>query len=171
MPKKMLPRIADVAPGDPARAGGKTPLTLRVRWQHGGESLLDVSGLVGAFRVYAPLREDRALFRQVHVGEHGTDVAWTDEIDMAADTLWRLAQEQSGESLTAEAFRAWRERKAYTLDGAARALGLSRRMVAYYEQGEKPIPRTVALATRALDMAEAVDGESARSGSPPKIHS
>ena len=159
MPKKTPPRIADVAPGDPARGGEKAPLTLRVRWQHGGESLLDVSGLVGAFRVYAPLREDRALFRQVHVGEHGTDVAWTDEIDMAADTLWRLAQEQSGETLTAEAFRAWRERKAYTLDSAAQALGLSRRMVAYYEQGEKPIPRTVALATRALDMAEAVDRE------------
>jgi len=153
VPKKTLPRIADVAPG-------RAPLSLRVRWQHGGESLVDVSGLVGAFRVYAPLREDRALFRQVHVGEYGTDVVWVDEIDMAADTLWRLAQEQSGEILTAEAFRAWRERKAYTLDGAARALGLSRRMVAYYERGEKPVPRTVTLATRALEMAD-LDSEQA----------
>ena len=153
MPKKVLPRIADVGPDE-------SPLTLRVRWQHGGESVVDVSGHVGAFRVYAPLCEDQALFRRVHVGEHGTDVAWTDEIDMAADTLWRLAQEQSGETLTAEAFRAWRERKAYTLDGAARALGLSRRMVAYYEQGEKPIPRTVTLATRALEMAD-LDSEQA----------
>jgi len=161
VPKKVLPRIADVAPGaEPKGSPDKAPLTLRVRWQHGRESLVDVSGLVGSFRVYAPLREDGALFRQVHVGEHGTDVAWTDEIDMAADTLWRLAQEQSGETLTAEAFRAWRERKAYTLDGAARALGLSRRMVAYYEQGEKPIPRTVALATRALEMAD-LDSEQA----------
>ncbi len=153
MPKRTLPRIAGVAPG-------KAPLTLRVCWQHGGESLVDVSGLVGAFRVYAPLREDRALFRQVRLGEHGTDVTWIDEIDMAADTLWRLAQEQSGETLTAEAFRAWRERKAYTLDGAARALGLSRRMVAYYERGEKPVPRTVTLATRALEMAD-LDSEQA----------
>lgn len=161
MPRKTLPRIADVAPGvGPRGSPDKTPLTLRVRWQHGGESLVDVSGLVGAFRVYAPLREDRALFRRVHVGEQGTDVTWTDEIDMAADTLWRLAQEQSGETLTAEAFHAWRERKAYTLDGAARALGLSRRMVAYYEQGEKPIPRTVTLATRALEMAD-LDSEQA----------
>jgi DNA-binding transcriptional regulator YiaG len=153
MPKRTLPRIAGVAPG-------KAPLTLRVCWQHGGESLVDVSGLVGAFRVYAPLREDRALFRQVRLGEHGTDVTWIDEIDMAADTLWRLAQEQSGETLTAEAFRAWRERKAYTLNGAARALGLSRRMVAYYERGEKPVPRTVTLATRALEMAD-LDSEQA----------
>jgi transcriptional regulator with XRE-family HTH domain len=51
------------------------------------------------------------------------------------------------------AFKQWRERKAYTLDTAARALGVSRRMVAYYEQGAKPIPRVVALAARALELA------------------
>ena len=70
---------------------------------------------------------------------------------MSNDTLWRLAQEQSGMTMTAEAFRAWRERHAYTLDAAARALGVSRRMVAYWEKGERPIPRLVALATRALE--------------------
>jgi transcriptional regulator with XRE-family HTH domain len=72
---------------------------------------------------------------------------------MAADTLWRLTQEQAGEAMTPDAFRHWRERKAYTLDEAARALGLSRRMVAYYENGDRPIPRVVTLVTRALDMA------------------
>ena len=84
MPKRMLPRIADVAPG-------KAPLTLWVRWQHGGECLVDVSGLVSAFRAYAPRREARAVDSQVRVGEHGADVVWTDEIYMTADTLWRLA--------------------------------------------------------------------------------
>jgi transcriptional regulator with XRE-family HTH domain len=74
---------------------------------------------------------------------------------MAADTLWRLAQEQSGATMTAEAFRSWRHRKAYTLDEAAKALGISRRMVAYYDQGDKPIPRVVALAARALELSEA----------------
>ena len=129
---------------------GERPLTLRVRWDRGNESLIDVSGMIENFRVYAPLRNSPELFRQVRVGEYGTDVVWPDEIDMAADTLWRLAQEQSGETMTAEAFRRWRERRAYTLDEAARALGLSRRMVAYYEEGHRPIPRVVALATRAL---------------------
>jgi hypothetical protein len=37
-----------------------------------------------------------------------------------------------------------------------RALGLSRRMAAYYEQGAKPIPRVVALATRGLEHSQAV---------------
>ena len=77
---------------------------------------------------------------------------WTDAIDMSADTLWRLAQEQAGTTMTPDEFRHWRERKAYTLDTAARALGISRRMVAYYEQGDRPIPRVVALATRGLEL-------------------
>ena len=89
----------------------------------------------------------------MRLGEHGTDIVWTDDIDMAADTIWRLAQEQTGDTLSSDAFRRWRERQAYTLDTAAAALGISRRMVAYYEQGKKPIPRVVALATRALELA------------------
>ena len=62
-------------------------------------------------------------------------------------------REQAGITMSPDAFRNWRERKAYTLDAAAHALGLSRRMVAYYEQGAKPIPKVVALATRALEAA------------------
>jgi|SRR5665213_3253985 len=146
MPKRSLPRIAAVSPGE-------QPLTLRVQWEKGGESRIDVSGIIATFRVYAPLRRSRKLFRQVRVGEYGTDLVWSGAIDMAADTLWRLAQEQSGATMSAEAFREWRERKAYTLDDAARVLGLSRRMVAYYEQGDRPIPRIVALATRGLEAA------------------
>ena len=81
-------------------------------------------------------------------------IALPGDLDMSNDTLWRLTQEQSGATMTAEAFRGWRERHAYTLDTAARALGLSRRMIAYYEKGERPIPRVVALATKGLEAAE-----------------
>jgi DNA-binding transcriptional regulator YiaG len=91
------------------------------------------------------------LFRAVRLGDLGTDIVWSDEIDMSASTLWRLAQEQAGATMSAGEFKSWRERRAYTLDTAARALGIGRRTVSYYEQGEKPIPRVVALATRALD--------------------
>lgn len=144
MPRKILPRIVAVAAVGPAK--------LRIDWDNGAQTSVDVSGLIETFRVYASLR-DPALFRQVAVGEHGTDVVWSDDLDMAADTLWRLAREQMGATLSADDFRRWRERNAYTLDAAAVALGLSRRMVAYYEQGKKPIPRVVALATRALELA------------------
>jgi DNA-binding transcriptional regulator YiaG len=145
MPKKALPRIIAVSVD-------KKPMTLRIRWDKADESQIDVSGLVETFRVFEPLRRSPELFARARLGEHGADVVWTDEIDMSADTLWRLAQEQTGATMSPDAFKRWRERKAYTLDAAARALGLSRRMVAYYEQGAKPIPRVVALATRALEL-------------------
>ena len=92
------------------------------------------------------MRDDK-----IRVGEYGTHVARSDDIDMAASTLWRLAQEQSGATMTADAFRHWRQRKAYTLDTAAQALGLRRRTVAYYDRGDRPIPHTVALAVKGLD--------------------
>ena len=147
MPKKALPRIVSVAPG-------KKALTLELRWNTGDDTLVDVSGPVNSFRFYAPLRNNPALFRKVHVGEHGIDVVWTDELDMSNDTLWRLSQEQSGDTMSADVFRRWRQSRRLTLDGAAKALGVSRRMIAYYEKGERPIPRVVALATRGLEAAE-----------------
>jgi DNA-binding transcriptional regulator YiaG len=146
MPKKILPRIAAVT-------ADRKPLTLRVRWDNGDESRVDVSSPIGTFRIYAPLRNSPDSFRAVRVGDHGTDIVWKDDIDMSADTLWRLAQEQAGATLSSDEFKRWRERQAYTLDTAAAALGISRRMVAYYEEGKKPIPRVVALATRALELA------------------
>jgi DNA-binding transcriptional regulator YiaG len=145
MPKKTLPRIVAVS------ADKKKPSTLRIRWDKADESVVDVSGLVETFRVYEPLRRSPELFAQARLGDHGADVVWSDDIDMSADTLWRLAQEQTGATMSPDAFKRWRERKAYTLDAAARALGLSRRMLAYYEQGARPIPRVVALATRGLE--------------------
>ena len=144
MPRKTLPRIVAVT-------ADTKPATLRIRWDTGEESQVDVSGPVEAFRVYQPLRRSPELFARARVGEYGADVVWSDDIDMSADTLWRLAQEQTGATMSPDAFKRWRERKAYTLDAAARALGVSRRMVAYYEQGSKPIPRVVALATRGLE--------------------
>ena len=147
MPKKVLPRIVSVA-------SGKKALTLRVHWNTGDDTLVDVSGLINSFRTYAPLRENPNLFGKARVGEHGADVVWSDELDISNDTLWRLAQEQSGSTMSPDEFRRWRERRAYTLDAAAKALGVSRRMIAYYEKGEWPIPRVVTLATRALEAAE-----------------
>jgi hypothetical protein len=147
MPHKRLPRITQAV-------AGEQPYTLHITWENGGDSLVDVSGLMTTFRLYAPLRDNPALFCQVRVGEYGTDVVWTEDVDMSADTLWRLSLEQSGVTMSGDAFHAWRVRKHYTLDEAARALGLSRRMVAYYDHGDKPIPRTVALATLGLDQLD-----------------
>src|SRR5260370_5392896 len=147
MPRKALPRIMRVA-------AGAEPLTLQIQWSTGEETPINAAVVINSFRFYAPVRQTPRLFRQVRVGEQGADIVWPGELDMSNDTLWRLAQQQSGATMSAEGFRHWRQRRAYTLDAAARALGVSRRMVAYYEKGERPIPRVVALATRALEAAE-----------------
>ncbi len=148
MPKKPLPRILSVK-------AGEKPQTLSIQWDlKDAETLVDVSDFLKTFKIFAPLRESQSLFQSVRTGELGTDVAWSDELDISAETLWRLAQEQNGFTMTAEAFKKWRTKHAYTLDDAALALGISRRMVAYYDHGDRPIPRVVALATLAFDTAE-----------------
>jgi DNA-binding XRE family transcriptional regulator len=166
MPKKVLPRIVGV------KVESRKPWTLRLEWNNGQSNKVDVSGHIGAYKLYQPLRQAPELFKQVRLGDLGTDIVWSDEIDMSADTLWRLAQEQAGATMSAGEFKNWRERRAYTLDTAAKALGIGRRTVAYYEQGEKPIPRVISLATRALDL----DGQSVphqkvepRAGKLPRI--
>ncbi len=65
MPRKILPRITAVS-------ADEKPLTLRIRWERGDESRIDLSGPIETFRVYEPLRHSRDLFRRVHVGEQGT---------------------------------------------------------------------------------------------------
>jgi Protein of unknown function (DUF2442) len=97
MPKKNLPRIVAVS------ADKKKPSTLRIRWDKADESVVDVSGLIETFRVYEPLRRSPELFAQARLGEHGADVVWSDDIDMSADTLWRLAQEQTGATMSPDA--------------------------------------------------------------------
>ena len=123
---------------------------LDLEWVDGTRSRVDVSDLIARFKIFAPLRSGD-LFEQADIGEYGWSVRWTDDIDLSSDTLWRLAREQAGETMSAAAFRDWRKRRGLTLDRAAQELGLSRRMVAYYDSGQKPIPRTVMLATRGLD--------------------
>jgi hypothetical protein len=55
MPHKRLLRITTVT-------AGEQPYTLHITWDNGGESLVDVSGLIATFRLYAPLRDNLALF-------------------------------------------------------------------------------------------------------------
>jgi hypothetical protein len=50
-----------------------------------------------------------------------------------------------------EDLKAWRERNNLTQQDAAEALGISRRTLAYYEQGESNIPRPVEYACKWLD--------------------
>ena len=65
---------------------------------------------------------------------------------------------------TTRAFSEWRSRHGLSLTGAAEALGLSRRMVAYYSNGEKPVPKTVLLACRGWEAERSRDGRNLLAG-------
>ncbi len=87
-----------------------------------------------------------ALFAKAKVGVEGRSVDWIqDELDLGADNLRNLAIEQAG-GIGHERIWKWLHDTGLTLEQAALALGISRRMLIYYRDGEKPIPRAVWLA-------------------------
>lgn len=119
---------------------------LRLRWKTGKTMTVDLSEPVQRLKGLRPLR-DKAVFGHVAKGEGGHSVVWPGEIDMGADRLWEMSLEQNGH-LDALEFIRWRWRYRLSLSDAAEALGLSRRQVAYYASGERPVPRTVLLACK-----------------------
>jgi hypothetical protein len=124
-------------------------------WDDGRRAEIDLGPIIAARKVLAPLAEP-AAFRRIRLAEDGWSVEWPAAgIDLGAAQLRRWADEQSGEAMAAPAFRAWMERHGLTLDRAAEALGLSRRIVAYYLSGEQPVPKTVMLATEGYDKRRA----------------
>jgi hypothetical protein len=61
------------------------------------------------------------------------------------DNLRAEGVEQAG-GISHERIWEWMYRNSLTLDTASEALGISRRMLAYYRNGEKPIPKHIWLA-------------------------
>lgn len=118
-----------------------------------GESMqVDVAPIVKRSPVLAPLL-DPAVFKRAKLGEWGGSVTWgTDVLELAADNLRARAIEQAG-GFSHEIIMEWMHRHGMKQQAAADALGISRRMLAYYLSGEKPVPRTVALACLGWDTA------------------
>jgi hypothetical protein len=123
---------------------------LRLRWVNGKTMAVDLREPVHRLKGMRPLR-DQAVFARATKGEGGHSVVWPGEIDMGADRLWEMALEQNGH-LDAVEFIRWRWRYGLSLSDAAEALGLSRRQVAYYASGERPVPRTVLLACKGWEV-------------------
>ena len=119
--------------------------SVRVTWEQGRENLINLEPHIRAFKALAPLR-NLEEFRQVRLGEWGWHLEWPCGVDVASDSLRRLALEQATHIMTPTMIKEWRQELGLSLTQAAHVLGLSRRMVAYYESGKKEIPKYVALA-------------------------
>jgi hypothetical protein len=130
----------------------KAPSTLTVSWSDGTRVKLDLHGILRdrAFRV---LRSPEA-FERVRIGEWGHSVEWDAGPELSAETVWLETLSATGRG-DAREFLEWRLRHGLSLSGAADALGISRRMVAYYSSGEKAVPKPVLLACKGWEASHA----------------
>lgn len=123
---------------------------LAVSFMKGKTFKVNLRDFVQRLKGLRPLR-DPAVFARAEVGEGGFSVVWPGELDVGADRLYEMALEQNGRA-DAAAFIRWRWRNKLSLSKAAETLGLSRRMVAYYEGGQREVPRTVLLALKGWEV-------------------
>ena len=129
------------------------PLTVEIDWST-GETL--AANLAGWLRPPFDALVDPAVFEQMRVddwGGHGLN--WPDGLDLGADTLYELCRRQAGLP-TASEFDAWMQRNGLSLATAAEALGMTRRMIAHYRTGSRPIPKVVGLACKGVEAAHHV---------------
>lgn len=121
------------------------PCRLLITFGDGAEMALDLTNLIDRIPALAPLK-DPMMFARARVGEWGLSVDWIPgELDLAGDNLRAEAIEQNG-GVSHERIWNWMHRNGFTLDTAAQAIGISRRMLAYYRSGQKPVPRHIWLA-------------------------
>ncbi len=126
-----------------------SPTSLRLSWSDGTAVDLDLSAILDD-RAFAALR-DPVEFAKVEIGDWGHSLAWPSGAELGADMLWleTLSATCHGDG---RAFLEWRLRNALSLSKAADALGISRRMVAYYSNGEKKVPKSILLACRGWEV-------------------
>jgi hypothetical protein len=134
------------------KAEATAPATLALEWSDGTRAELDLKALLRA-RPFRALR-DASEFSDVRIGEWGHALEWPSGVELGADSLWLETLSATGRADT-RAFLEWRLRHGLSLSGAADALGLSRRMVAYYSNGEKPVPKPILLACKGWEVSNA----------------
>lgn len=118
---------------------------LALTYGDGATLNVDLSGWIASTKALKPLRHT-AVFARARIGEGGGTVEWkAGAIDLAADNLRNLAIEQAG-GIGHERIWEWLHENQLTLEQGAEALGISRRMLIYYRDGEKPVPRAIWLA-------------------------
>ncbi len=123
------------------------PASVRLSWSDGTNVDLDLSAALDGLDAL----RDPAEFAKVAVGDWGHSLAWPSGAELGADMLWLETLSATGHG-DVRAFLEWRLRHALSLSKAADALGVSRRMVAYYSNGEKKVPKPILLACRGWEV-------------------
>ena len=123
------------------------PFQITIEWSTGETFSTDLSGTIGPKREGDPFAvfHNTAIFAQAQSDDWGDGLSWPGGLDLGADLLYSLGRKQAGLP-TREDFAAWMERNRLSLNQAAQAIDMTRRMIAYYKSGARPIPKTVWLA-------------------------
>lgn len=100
--------------------------------------------------VKVPRFPDKNVFLAAELGDWGHSVEWPNGFEIGADSLWLDTLTATGRSDVRQ-FLEWRLANGLSLSKAADALGLARRTVAYYSNGDRPVPKTVLLACKGWD--------------------
>jgi hypothetical protein len=124
------------------------PLRISIDWTTGETIEVDLSE-----QAIAPFDAllDPVFFSLMRLDQWGAGLDWPGGLDLGADRLYELSREQAGLP-TPEAFDAWMRRNALSLSTAAESLGMTRRMIAHYRTGSKPIPKVVGLACKGWEV-------------------
>lgn len=122
------------------------PGVIELVWSTGETLSVNLVDLTKRNATFAQLA-DPAFFAKMERDEWGHGIGWPGGLDLGADRLYELSREQAGLP-TASEFEAWMERNHLSLTVAAESLGMTRRMIAHYRTGSKPIPIVVGLACR-----------------------
>ena len=135
---KTLPRLKSVK----ALPGSR----LKLIWRDGETQVCDLTGLIARSKALAPLA-DATVFSKAKPIDWGAGVGWSNELDLSAQTLHRIADEQA--TFDADVFRAWQAALGLSNHEAADALGLTLGTIKNYRNGHA-IPPAVAVACRAM---------------------
>lgn len=124
------------------------PMQLALVFADGYEATVNLAPLISKHPALRPLADPR-VFEKVALDEWKRGVVFNhdDELTLASDNLRALSYEQAGQ-YSHQQLIAWMHKHHLSLEKAGEALGLSRRMLAYYKSGQKPLPKTVGLAMK-----------------------
>ena len=117
-------------------------LKLEIGWSTGETLPIDLADLTQP--PFDALRNP-SFFARMTRDEWGHGLDWPDGLSLGADQLYELSRQQAGLP-TASEFNDWMQRNGLSLASAAESLGMTRRMIAHYRTGSRPIPKVVGLA-------------------------
>lgn len=120
-------------------------MSVRIEWDDGRESIVDLAPAVMSHRHFVSLRSDLEAFSKFFVRERGDALVWPGGQELSASWIDELVTE----TLDNAQFRQAMVDLRLSLDGMAARLGVARRLIADYRK-DKPIPQVISLATRYL---------------------